>query len=68
MTPRQAATRIGCTPGQVRTLIRNGTLRARKVKSDANQLGYRWSVTEASVAAYAAKPQTGGWPRGEARG
>lgn len=67
MTPRQAATRLGCSIGNVRTHIRNGTLRARKKKSDHNQHGYEWSVSEASVEAYAAEPQSGGWPRGESR-
>ena len=67
MTPREAARRIGCTPGQVRTLVRAGVLKARKIKSDSNHLGYSWSLSAASVDAYAAIPQAGGWPRGEPR-
>ncbi len=45
LTPREAAAVIGCTPQNVRTLIRSGTLRARKVPTIINQYGYRWSIT-----------------------
>ena len=67
MTPRNAARKIGCSPGQVRTLTRNGTLKARNKPSTHNQHRYEWFIYAASVAAYAAKPQAGGWPRGESR-
>jgi len=39
MTPRQAAEIIGCTPGQVRWLIRQNRINSRKIKTDPNITG-----------------------------
>ena len=65
MTPKQAAKIIGCSPQQVRTLIRKGTLWAKKVPTDQNQHGYTYNVDCQSVRAYAKRPQSQGWPRGQ---
>lgn len=67
MTPRKAAEIIGCSIGQVRTLVRNGRLRAVRVPCKNNQHGYRVSINAASVRRYADKPQALGFPRGAQR-
>ena len=66
MTPRQAAERIGCSPQQVRTLIRNGTLRATKVKNPYG-VGYYYQVNTSDVRRYRNRKQTVGYPRGRPR-
>ncbi len=67
MTPRKAAAIIGCSIGQVRTLVRKGRLRATRVPCETNQHGYRISVDAASVRRYAEQPQAKGFPRGATR-
>lgn len=57
MTPKQAAERLNLTPQRVRDLIRDGVLEASKVASDDNQHGYRWSISEAQLKKFLAKPR-----------
>jgi len=66
MTPKKAAAVIGCSPQQVRTLIRNGMLRARMIKTDCNP-GYRYDVTSKEAQRYRDQPQGRGYPRGRKR-
>ena len=66
MTIKEAATVIGCSPQQVRHLIRSQKLAAIKTV-DPIGYGYFYNVRPASVKAYAAKPQLKGWPRGVSR-
>ena len=61
MTPKQAAAVIGCSPQQVRTLIRTGVLKATK-KSVTT---YRYSISRREAERYRDKKQTKGWPRGQ---
>lgn len=67
MSPTQAASIIGCTPQQVRTLIRTGKLKARKKPTTANQHGYLYEITEAEAVRVRDTEQTRGWPRGTPR-
>ena len=70
MKPTEAAKIIGCSPQQVRTLIRQGKLRARRVKTDTDRNGkrlYVYHLTKDQVVRYAALPQTRGYPRGVPR-
>lgn len=63
MSPSEAAEKIGCSPQQVRWLIRNGRIRAKKVKTADNQFGYVYSVPDSEVDRYKSTPQTTGRPR-----
>lgn len=66
MTPRQAAAIIGCSPQQVRTLIRTGVIKATKRFTPGNTTpGYCYSVSRREAERYRDKPQTKGWPRGQ---
>ncbi len=67
MTPNEAAKVIGCTSGQVRTLIRTGKLAAKRVPYVGNQHGYRYTISTKEAKRYKRAKQTGGWPRGLAR-
>jgi len=70
MTPTEASTIIGCSPQQVRTLIRTGTLKARKTQRRKDRNGnwqYSYSISESEAQRYAEKPQTKGFPRGQSR-
>jgi len=64
MIPNQAAAIIGCSPQQVRTLIRNGTLPATKL---AILGGFVYEIAKKDVVRYARTPQKHGWPRGMPR-
>jgi len=64
MTPSEAARVIGCTPGQVRHLIRIGTLRASRVRRPG---GYCYDLHRPAVVRYRDRPQTHGFPRGAKR-
>ena len=64
MTPSQAADVIGCSPQQVRTLIRIGKLCARKVVTRNNQHGYRYEISRKEAERYRNTPQGRGRPRG----
>ncbi len=66
MTPSQAAKVIGCTPGQVRTLIRTGKIQARMNLVPNPYGGYYYDIKPHEVRRYA-KTKTGGWPRGQSR-
>ncbi len=63
MTPAQAAKVIGCNASQVRTLIRKGKLKARRVTMPG---GYYYELQLQDVRRYA-KTKTSGWPRGQSR-
>ena len=69
MTPRQAAETIGCTPGQVRWLIRSKYLRATKITTNPLISGcdYRYSVGQKEAERYRDVVQTRGFPRGQKR-
>ena len=64
MRATQAAKIIGCTPQQVRYLARTKQLRATRRLMPG---GYYWEIREEAVRDYAAKPQSRGYPRGQAR-
>jgi excisionase family DNA binding protein len=65
MTPRQAATLIGCSNRHVRSLIKSGKLLACSVPRG---YGYSWDITASSVELFLDLPSDGrGWPRGKAR-
>lgn len=67
MTASQAAKVIGCTVGQVRTLIRQGTLKAKRVQSPYVPKGHYYNITPKEVERYRDKPQLCGFPRGQSR-
>lgn len=68
MTPVEVAKFVGVQPSTVRGAIRNGCLKAKKVKSKNNQFGYVYEVSEAAAKKYkAANPSHVGWPRGVSR-
>ena len=70
MTPSKAAKVIGCSPQQVRTLIRTGVLRATKTLSFIDSRGqehYTYVCNKRDVKRYASKPQGKGYPRGRSR-
>lgn len=68
MTPSQAAHIIGCSPQQVRTLIRKGTIVASKLLQDPTVTGYpyTWTITPAEAIRIRDRV-SGGWPRGKSR-
>ena len=67
MTTSQAAKIIGCSPQHVRTLIRQGKLRADRRASTHNQHGYCYTIRLRDAERYRDKPQTRGYPRGRKR-
>ena len=66
MTPAQAAKLIGISPQQVRTLIRNGAMKARKHNTGIKP-GFRYDISEKEAARVRSTKQTAGWPRGRKR-
>lgn len=66
MTVKEAAAIIGCTTQQICTLIRCGTLPARRVNRPSGN-GYTYSVTVFAAKRYRDKPTHGGYPRGRSR-
>jgi len=67
MTTKEAAEVIGCSPQQVRTLIRTGKLRATKNPSKNNQFGYEYAITKRTAERHRDNGPTRGWPRGTPR-
>ena len=70
MKPTEAAKIIGISPQHVRTLIRNGTLLAKRIVRDYDGDGnplYVYDLSAKQVQAYAKQPQLRGWPRGVSR-
>lgn len=67
MKASQAASLIGCTTQHVRTLIRSGRLKARKVPTDLVPTGYCYDLDDSDVRRYANEPQARGFPRGGSR-
>ncbi len=65
MTAKEAAKIIGCSPQQVRTLIRTKKLRAKKEKTPWGS--YCYTIKKREAICYRNKPQTSGYPRGQAR-
>lgn len=70
MNAHEAAKLIGCTPAQVRWLIRKGKLRARRMPlldSNGKKFGYSYQITETEARRQRDKPQNqkggGGCPR-----
>ncbi len=64
MTATEAAMLIGCTPQQVRTLIRTKKIKAKRIKYPG---GYYYQIQKREALRYHNKPQTCGFPRGKAR-
>lgn len=67
----EAAVRIRCTPAWVRALIKQGKLKATKVKSTwgfSRRTGYYWDVDPISVNAYRRRKIRYGRPRIGANG
>jgi len=63
VTATEAAALIGCSPAQVRVLIRTGKIKAIKRKMPG---GYYYVVSVAEAKRYRDTPQKhGGWPRGQ---
>lgn len=71
MSPAQAAVIIGCSPQQVRWLIRKGTIKAKRRKSLSKVKGapvWEYVITEAqAVQAKDHKKDGRGYPRGRPR-
>lgn len=63
MTPKEAATVINCGVAHVRSLVRSGKLRAKKLPIEGG--GYYYEINSKDVAAYANRPVTRGRPRGK---
>ncbi len=63
MTPAQAAVIIGCCKQQVRTLIRNGKLKAARRRSRNNQHGYIYIISREEAVKYRDRPIGRGRPR-----
>jgi len=66
LTSRQAADVIGCGVHQVRNLVRQGKLSAKR-SLFPNQYGYCFRIAKEEVEQYASQPQTQGYPRGRKR-
>ena len=64
MIPAQASRIIGCSPTQVRVLIRK-----KKIKAVHREMpgGYYYDVSLSEARRYRDTEQTGGWPRGQSR-
>ena len=62
MTATQAARIIGCSPQQVRVLIRKGTIKATRWDMPG---GYYYDVSQVEAERYRDTEQTKGWPRGQ---
>lgn len=67
VTTNQAAAIIGCSPQQVRTLVRKGTLPSERVPSKRNPTGYDIRVPKSAAQAYSKRVPRRGWPRGVKR-
>lgn len=70
LTPKEAAVVVGCSPQQIRTLIRKGTLKAKKVnrwKDSNGDWRYSYAISASEARRYAREPQTRGFPRGKKR-
>ncbi len=61
MTPVEAAAVIGCSPQQVRYLIRTEKLSAIRLPIPG---GFVYAIQKCEVLRYRDNPQHGGWPRG----
>ena len=68
MTTREAAKIIGCSIQHVRTLIRQGKLKAKRIESDQNQYGFRFVIDKREAVRFAKLPVPArGFPRGQSR-
>ena len=71
MTPKQAASIIGCTVGTVREAIRKGKIKAKRVPQFYGQgepaQGFFYDISEREVEKYAKTKQARGYPRGKKR-
>lgn len=67
LTPSKAAEVIGCSPQQVRTLIRKEIIKARKVVNDCSPVGYVYYVDYHEALRYKSIAVSGGYPRGRKR-
>lgn len=67
ITSKEAANIINCTPQHIRTLVRQGRLKAIKKPSTRNPSGYDYQVIKDSAKLYAKTVPLRGWPRGVSR-
>ncbi len=71
MNPREVANRLGCTPQNVRTMIRKGTMRAYKRNlylSSSGEMLFEYAVSETEVARIISlQIKSRGVPRGGTR-
>lgn len=70
MTPTEAAGIVGCSPQQIRTLIRTGKLKAKKTRRKKDSQGnWQWTydISRSEARRYAKEPQKQGFPRGKKR-
>lgn len=49
MRVSQAAKKIGCSPQQLRHLIRNGKIEVERIQSNDNQFGFIYDISETEV-------------------
>lgn len=68
MNPKKAAEHIGCSVQQVRTMIRTGKLKAKKIVTEHNQHGYEYQISAAEADRVKNNPPARGWQRGRKRG
>lgn len=64
VTSKEAAEIIGCSPQQVRTLIRNGKIPAKRKKNERNPAGYDLVILRTEAEKYSQTVPRRGWPRG----
>lgn len=62
MTPKEAAKVIGCSPEQVRHLIRHSKIKAGRHKIPG---GFVYDISSREARRYRDKEQICGWPRGQ---
>jgi hypothetical protein len=67
MSPSEAAKKIGCSTHQVRWLIRNNKLKAKRVKTKHNQWGYEYEIDPHDVTEVKNNKPPQGRPRGTPR-
>ncbi len=60
----EAAKLIGCSPSQVRVLLRSGKIKGQKWSTE---IGEYWTVNKHSTEQYRDTQQHGGYPRGRKR-
>lgn len=71
MNPREVANKLGCTPQNVRTMIRKGTMKAQKrnlYRTGTGEMLFEYTISETEVARIESLPiKARGMPRGGTR-